>query len=82
MTDGRYIHIYKRKISIDITCVGLASARPNYYVWAYSYNSSIIIIFCQIGTCTIKCVYTHVVEDKHKAIITTPSNINIALCLL
>ena len=30
MTDGRYIHIYKRKILIDITSMGLASARPNY----------------------------------------------------
>ena len=32
-TYGRYIdiytHTYKRKISIGITCVGLASARPN-----------------------------------------------------
>ena len=29
--DGRqiYTYIYKQKISIDITCVGLASARPN-----------------------------------------------------
>ena len=27
MVKGSYI--YKRKISIDITCVGLASARPN-----------------------------------------------------
>ena len=24
-----YIYIYKRKILIDITCVGLASAHPN-----------------------------------------------------
>ena len=30
--DGRTADIYKRKISIDITCVGLASARPNYIV--------------------------------------------------
>ena len=27
-----YIYIYKRKVSIDITCVGLASARPNNYL--------------------------------------------------
>ena len=32
MTDVR--QIYKRKISIDITSVGLASARPNYYTQA------------------------------------------------
>ena len=30
--DGRTADIYKQKISIDITCVGLASARPNYMV--------------------------------------------------
>ena len=29
-TYGRYIYIHIRKISIGITCVGLASARPKY----------------------------------------------------
>ena len=31
-TYGRYIYTYKWKISIGITCVGLASARPNYVI--------------------------------------------------
>ena len=35
MTYSRYIHIYiyiNRKISIEFTCVGLASACPNYVI--------------------------------------------------
>ena len=39
--DGRqiYTYIYKRKISIEITCVGLASARPNKQTFVHSYTS-------------------------------------------
>ena len=34
MTYGTYIHI--EEISIDITSVGLALARPNYVIWKIS----------------------------------------------
>ena len=34
-----YIYIYKRKILIDITCVGFASARPK-----YNYDATVLII--------------------------------------
>ena len=68
MTDVRqiytYIYIYKWKISIDITCVGLASARPNYschYIPAVRPTDEVITpCACAIGKVSIVVVSTKI----------------------
>ena len=52
----RQIYIYKRKISIDITCVGLASARPNY---ALTIVPSWRMVCTALSWCTLSDRQTH-----------------------